>query len=43
MTYMASCGSGGCANFKGDSGTIWVKIDQDGCAHIRAPAAPARC
>ncbi|KAI0275209.1 glycosyl hydrolase family 61-domain-containing protein [Gloeopeniophorella convolvens] len=29
MTYIASCGSGGCANFKGDSGAVWVKIDQD--------------
>ncbi|KAI0275208.1 glycosyl hydrolase family 61-domain-containing protein [Gloeopeniophorella convolvens] len=29
MTYIASCGSDGCANFKGDTGNVWVKIDQD--------------
>lgn len=28
MTYMAKCPSG-CATFKGDSGNVWVKIDQD--------------
>ncbi|KAI0050567.1 carbohydrate-binding module family 1 protein [Auriscalpium vulgare] len=28
MTYIASC-TGGCASFKGDSGSVWVKIDQD--------------
>nr|AAM22493.1 family 61 endoglucanase [Phanerodontia chrysosporium] len=29
MTYIAEC-TGGCANFKGDTGNVWVKIDQDG-------------
>jgi len=29
MTYMAKCPNG-CASFKGDSGAVWVKIDQDG-------------
>ncbi|EIN14614.1 hypothetical protein PUNSTDRAFT_96583 [Punctularia strigosozonata HHB-11173 SS5] len=28
MTYIAAC-TGGCANFKGDTGNVWVKIDQD--------------
>ncbi|KAG6916994.1 hypothetical protein DXG01_004339 [Tephrocybe rancida] len=28
MTWMAKCPNG-CASFKGDSGSIWVKIDQD--------------
>jgi len=28
MTYIAKCPNG-CANFKGDSGSVWVKIDQD--------------
>jgi len=27
MTYIARCPNG-CANFKGDSGNVWVKIDQ---------------
>ncbi|RPA94789.1 hypothetical protein L873DRAFT_1813823 [Choiromyces venosus 120613-1] len=27
MTCMAKC-PGSCSNFKGDSGNIWVKIDQ---------------
>ena len=27
MTYLAKC-PGSCANFKGDSGNVWVKIDQ---------------
>jgi len=31
MTYIAKCPNG-CASFKGDSGNVWVKIDQDGCA-----------
>jgi cellulase len=31
MTYIASCGAAGCANFKGDTGAVWVKIDQDVC------------
>ncbi|KAH7102653.1 glycosyl hydrolase family 61-domain-containing protein [Auriculariales sp. MPI-PUGE-AT-0066] len=30
MTYMAQCVNG-CATFAGDSGGIWVKIDQDSC------------
>ncbi|GJE96295.1 glycosyl hydrolase family 61 protein [Phanerochaete sordida] len=29
MTYIAEC-TGGCASFKGDTGNVWVKIDQDG-------------
>ncbi|KAH8089935.1 family 61 endoglucanase [Cristinia sonorae] len=28
MTYIAKCPNG-CANFKGDTGNVWVKIDQD--------------
>ncbi|KAI0826292.1 glycosyl hydrolase family 61-domain-containing protein [Irpex lacteus] len=28
MTYIAKCPDG-CANFKGDEGNVWVKIDQD--------------
>ncbi|KAI0073226.1 family 61 endoglucanase [Panus rudis PR-1116 ss-1] len=28
MTYIAKCPNG-CANFKGDTGAVWVKIDQD--------------
>ncbi|KAI0682924.1 glycosyl hydrolase family 61-domain-containing protein [Cytidiella melzeri] len=28
MTYIAKCPDG-CANFKGDTGNVWVKIDQD--------------
>lgn len=27
MTYIARCPNG-CANFKGDTGNVWVKIDQ---------------
>lgn len=30
MTYLAKCPNG-CASFKGDTGNIWVKIDQDQC------------
>ncbi|KAH8806680.1 glycoside hydrolase [Flagelloscypha sp. PMI_526] len=30
MTYIADCGSAGCASFKGDSGAVWAKFDQDG-------------
>jgi hypothetical protein len=33
MTYIASCGAAGCANFKGDTGAVWVKIDQDVCQY----------
>ncbi|KAH7098758.1 family 61 endoglucanase [Auriculariales sp. MPI-PUGE-AT-0066] len=29
MTYLAKC-SGGCSTFKGDTGNVWVKIQQDG-------------
>jgi lytic cellulose monooxygenase (C1-hydroxylating) len=29
MTYIAKCPNG-CANFKGDSGNVWVKIEQSG-------------
>jgi cellulase len=35
MTYIASCGSADCSSFKGDSGNVWVKIDQDGYNHDR--------
>ena len=35
MTYIAAC-TGGCANFKGNSGTVWVKIDHDGYNPNRA-------
>ena len=28
MNYLASCGSQGCANFKGDTGSVWVKFNQ---------------
>ena len=27
MTYLANC-NGNCSTFKGDSGNVWVKIDQ---------------
>ena len=29
MTYLARCPNG-CASFKGDTGNVWVKIQQDG-------------
>ena len=29
MTYIAKCPNG-CATFKGDTGNVWVKIDQWG-------------
>ncbi|KAH7102676.1 glycoside hydrolase [Auriculariales sp. MPI-PUGE-AT-0066] len=38
MTYIAKC-TNGCANFKGDSGNIWVKIDQDGYHNSTTRAA----
>ncbi|TFK34898.1 glycoside hydrolase, partial [Crucibulum laeve] len=37
MTYMAKC-TGGCANFKGDSGSPWFKIDQFGWDPKQTPA-----
>ena len=37
MTYMAKC-TNGCANFKGDSGTPWVKIDHFGWDPKQTPA-----
>ncbi|KIM20933.1 carbohydrate-binding module family 1 protein [Serendipita vermifera MAFF 305830] len=36
MTYIAACPSG-CANFKGDSGNVWVKFQQDGFNPSRSP------
>ncbi|KAF8152575.1 endoglucanase-4 [Crassisporium funariophilum] len=36
MTYMAKC-NGGCANFKGDSGSPWFKIDHWGWDKTATP------
>jgi len=36
MTYIAACPNG-CANFKGDSGNVWVKIQQDAFVGSRSP------
>lgn len=36
MTYIAACPNG-CASFKGDSGNVWVKIQQDGFNPTRTP------
>jgi len=36
MTYLARC-SGPCSSFKGDSGKIWVKIDEAGYDASRNP------
>ncbi|KAF8608541.1 glycoside hydrolase [Ceratobasidium sp. AG-I] len=37
MTYIAKCPNG-CATFKGDSGAVWVKIDQWGWDKTATPA-----
>ncbi|KAG8831704.1 hypothetical protein FRC17_002707 [Serendipita sp. 399] len=37
MTYIAACPNG-CASFKGESGNVWVKIQQDGYVSTRTPA-----
>ncbi|KAG8770817.1 hypothetical protein FRC16_006215, partial [Serendipita sp. 398] len=36
MTYIAACPSG-CASFKGESGNVWVKIQQEGYVASRTP------
>jgi len=36
MTYIARCPNG-CASFKGDSGNVWVKIDQMGYDPAKNP------
>lgn len=36
MTYIAACPNG-CMNFKGDTGNVWVKIQQDGFNAARTP------
>ncbi|KAL7269416.1 hypothetical protein RUND412_007923 [Rhizina undulata] len=36
MTYMARCPSG-CAKFKGDSGSVWFKINQMGYDPSQSP------
>ena len=36
MTYLARCPNG-CATFKGDTGNVWVKIQQDGYDASQTP------